>query len=118
MNDPPLSPHPLSYAQSPARQSPAGIISFVCGIISILSLCLSLTAVKRPPASLSVVTRLIGLLIFAAFVAVPVLGLVTGILGVLPPRRKRALAIAGLILNGFVFLVILLLTIAAWLVPH
>jgi hypothetical protein len=105
----PLSPHPLSYAPPDARQSPAGIISFVCGLVAVLSLCLSLIAVKQRAT-----TRLIGFAIFAAFVAVVLLGLFAGILGVLPPRRKRALAMIGLILNGLIAFFIALLTIVAW----
>jgi len=69
--------------------------------------------VKGTSGSSPPITRFIGILIFAAFVAVPLLGLVTGILGVLNRHRKRALAIGGLILNGLVLIVILLLTLAA-----
>jgi hypothetical protein len=111
MTDPPISPHPLSYAPPDRRQSRAGIISFICGLISVLSICLSLVQVKGTSSSSPPITRFIGILIFAAFVALLLLGLVTGILGVLNPHRKHALAIAGLILNGLVSLAILLLTI-------
>jgi hypothetical protein len=113
MPDPPPSLNTLSYAPSAARQSRAGLISFACGLIAILSLCLSLIAIKRPLGSAPVITRLMAILIFTAFVGVLLLGMVTGILGVLPPRRNRGLAIAGLILNGLISLFILLLIVAA-----
>jgi hypothetical protein len=110
MLDPPLSPHPLSYAQPEARQSPAGIISFVCGLFAVLSLCLALLA---STGSLSTTTPLIRILIFATLVAITLLGLITGIVGLLPPHRKHALATIGLILNCLVSLVILLAIIGA-----
>src|SRR5213075_3496611 len=86
------SPLPPSAFLRPAhaRQSPAGKISFVCGLFAVLSLCSWLIAVKAGPGSSSV--RVTGIMMVAAVVAVLLLGLVTGILGVLPPRRKRALA--------------------------
>jgi hypothetical protein len=117
MPDPPLSPHPLPYAPAVARESRDGIISFVCGLIAVLSLCLSLIAVERPPGSLQAYTGFIGILIFVALAAVVLLGLVTGIVGVLPPRRKRALAITGLILNGLVSLFVLIQILFSYLRP-
>jgi hypothetical protein len=117
MPDPPLSPHPLSYAQPDRRQSPAGIISFVCGLIAFLSLCLSLTSIKTIPGSSPAITPFIAILMFAGLVCVVLLGVVTGILGVLNPRRSRGLAIIGLVLNGLVSLFILLMIVIARLGP-
>ena len=114
MTDPPLSPHPLFYAPPATRRSLAGIISFVCGVL-VLSFFLFPIAVNPPPGSYS---RFIGILMFAALVAVLLLGLVTGILGILPPHRKRALAIIGLALNLSLFLLILMITIVAWRRNH
>jgi hypothetical protein len=62
-------------------------------------------------------TPFLGILIVATLVAAVLLGLVTGILGVLPPRRKRGLAIIGLVLNGLVSLFILLMIVIARLGP-
>jgi hypothetical protein len=115
MPDPPPSPHPLSYA-SPAppaaRQSKVGIISFVCGIIAVFSPCVALMLGNRAPGSTPAMTPVISVLIQTVYVCVVLLGLVTGIFGILP-QRKRGLAIMGLALNAVVSLFILLMIVGS-----
>jgi hypothetical protein len=115
MTDPPLSPDPLSYAQPDARQSPLGVISIVCATIALLTFCFSIANSNPTPGSSLHFTPFIANLLYAGLVFVVLLGLVTGILGVLNRRRQLHLAIAGLIVNGLISLFLLLLIIIAWL---
>jgi len=116
MNDPPPSPHPLSYAQPAERQPRAGIISFACAIIAILSWCSSLIAVRQPqPSNFDRISMLV------ALVGVPLLGMTTGILALLPHPRKRGLAIVGLTINSVLIVLTLLIYFVVrqhWLANH
>ena len=114
MTDPPLAPHPLSYAPPPTRQSLAGIISFVCGLLALLSICLSFIAAQTLRGGIYKTTRFVGILIFAVIF----LGLVSGILGILPPRRKRALASIGLVLNFSLLMWIMATAVVVWRRSH
>jgi hypothetical protein len=61
----------------------------------------------RAPGSASVMTPVIMGVIVVVFNCVVLLGLVTGIIGIIRPRRKRGLAIAGFVLNLLVSLFVL-----------
>ena len=106
MPNPPLAPRPLHYAQLPARHSKAGVISLICAIIAISSIFVSFVGVQIASGSASLIAPDIAGVIFTVSVFVLLLGMVTGIIGILRPRRKRGLAITGFLLNGLVFLLI------------
>ena len=57
-------------------------------------------------------TPWVGALIFWAYISVLLLGLATGFIGLLPPRRKHALAIIGGVLNILMFLFIVMIIFA------
>jgi hypothetical protein len=104
MTDPSIPQDPIPYATpQPLRQSRAGVASFVLGVISVITLFLSLTLRgKTPGGPPPAIHRATAILIFTVFVSVPLIGALCGVVGVLSRDRKHPLAVAGLVLNGIV----------------
>ena len=113
MPDLPPPPQSLPYATPfPAAppHSRAGIASFILGVLSIVGLFLSLNVRKSAPAAPgsapAMDSRATATLLFALFLVLPLIGLALGIVGVTRRNRKHGLAIAGIVLNAIVLLLI------------
>jgi hypothetical protein len=85
----------------PVKQSPFGIISFwsavavfVCiagqSIIDVMAYTANNDLVSHPPS------RVLPLIVFCLFI----IGVVTGIIGVVQKKHKRSLAVMGLVIFG------------------
>ena len=103
-------PQRLNYHPPPRdRSSPAGAASFGLGLAALCMNSLMLLGQQNQgggPPSVGFVSALLG-----AIFGLPALGLILGVVSLRAPGRRRGLAVAGVILNGL--LLVLLAAVVA-----